>query len=123
MECEIENRSRASPDRGFESRPLRCPHLNALTPPTMNTLRIAVAFLLNMSINLWGSTISNGVAQEKTSRTAEVLLSAVRPSQLLAGKVALLSDEVIPTVSVSALIRFQLASTALTVTLKAVPAV
>src|ERR1043166_7029600 len=40
----------------------------------------------------------------------------------LAGNVALLSEEVIPIVSV-ALTRFQLASTALTVTLKAVPAV
>src|ERR1043166_2390578 len=40
----------------------------------------------------------------------------------LAGNVALLSEEVIPTVSL-ALTRFQLASTALTVTLKAVPAV
>ena len=40
----------------------------------------------------------------------------------LAGKTALVSDEVIPTVSVTLVIRFQFASTALTVTLKAVPA-
>ena len=31
--------------------------------------------------------MATGVAQEKTSRTAEVLLSAVRPQQLLVGKV------------------------------------
>ena len=41
----------------------------------------------------------------------------------LAGKLALVSDEVRPTVSVTLVTRFQLASTPLTVTLKAVPAV
>src|SRR5207245_1029214 len=41
----------------------------------------------------------------------------------LEGKLALLSDEVRPTVSVALVTRFQLASTPLTVTLKAVPAV
>src|SRR6266567_5026777 len=41
----------------------------------------------------------------------------------LAGKLALLSDEVRPTVSVALVTRFQLASTPFTVTLKALPAV
>src|SRR6266581_9087362 len=41
----------------------------------------------------------------------------------LAGKLALLSDEVRPTVSVALVTRFQLASTPFTVTLEAVPAV
>src|SRR6266699_3477973 len=41
----------------------------------------------------------------------------------LAGKLALLSDDVGPTVSVAFVTRFQLASTPFTVTLKAVPAV
>src|SRR3989454_5767998 len=41
----------------------------------------------------------------------------------LAGRTALLSEEVIPTMSVTFVIRFQLASTALTVTVNAVPAV
>ena len=44
-------------------------------------------------------------------------------SAALAGKVALLSELVTPTVSVTFVIKFQFASTALTVTLKAVPAV
>ena len=39
------------------------------------------------------------------------------------GSVALLSEEVIPTVSLILVTRFQLASTALTVRFKAVPAV
>ena len=41
----------------------------------------------------------------------------------VAGKVALASLDVMPTVSVTVLTRFQLASTALTVTVKLVPAV
>src|SRR5438552_37462 len=41
---------------------------------------------------------------------------------VLAGKVALLSEALIPTVSVTVLTAFQLASTALTVTVKALPA-
>ena len=44
-------------------------------------------------------------------------------SAALAGRVALASVEVMPAVSVIVLTRFQLASTALTVTLKALPAV
>ena len=53
--------------------------------------------------------------------TLKVLVPATNAA--LAGKIALLSLEVIPTVSVDVLTRFQLASTALTVTLKPVPAV
>jgi ABC-2 type transport system permease protein len=40
-----------------------------------------------VSLALYGAAVANGVAQEKTSRTAEVLLAALRPSQLLSGKV------------------------------------
>src|SRR5206468_3998931 len=43
-------------------------------------------------------------------------------SAALTGSVALLSEEVMPAVSVTVLTRFQLASTALTVTVNAVPA-
>lgn len=48
---------------------------------------LAAALLMYLSLSLYGTAVANGVAQEKTSRTAEVLLAAVRPRQLLAGKV------------------------------------
>jgi ABC-2 type transport system permease protein len=48
---------------------------------------IFVGLLMYLAITLYGSAVATGVAQEKTSRTAEVLLSAVRPQQLLVGKV------------------------------------
>jgi ABC-2 type transport system permease protein len=35
----------------------------------------------------FGSAVANGVAQEKTSRTAEVLLAAIQPRELMIGKV------------------------------------
>lgn len=48
---------------------------------------IAAGLLMYLSLAIYGGAVANGVAQEKTSRTAEVLLAAVRPQQLLAGKV------------------------------------
>lgn len=50
-------------------------------------LAYAVALLLYMSIVLYGQSILMSVIEEKTQRVAEVVVSAVRPSQLLAGKV------------------------------------
>ena len=60
------------------------------SPPdqTAHALAAIVAgILLYMSILLYGQAVAQGVAQEKTSRTAEVLLAVVRPSRLLTGKV------------------------------------
>jgi ABC-2 type transport system permease protein len=48
---------------------------------------IFVGLLMYVAIGSYGNAVAAGVAQEKTSRTAEVLLSAVRPGQLLVGKV------------------------------------
>lgn len=43
--------------------------------------------LLYMAIILYGTWILTGVTEEKTNRVIEVLISAVRPWQLLAGKI------------------------------------
>jgi ABC-2 type transport system permease protein len=48
---------------------------------------LATGILLYISLAAYGSAVASGVAQEKTSRMAEVLLAAVRPGQLLTGKV------------------------------------
>jgi len=48
---------------------------------------LAAGILLYVSVGLFGSAVASGVAQEKTSRTAEVLLAAVTPSDLMTGKV------------------------------------
>jgi len=48
---------------------------------------LAAGILLYVSVGLFGAAVANGVAQEKTSRTAEVLLAAVTPSDLMTGKV------------------------------------
>ena len=47
----------------------------------------AVAFLLYMSMILYGQTVLRGVLEEKTTRVAEVVVSSVSPETLLAGKV------------------------------------
>ena len=47
---------------------------------------VAVILLL-MALTLYGAWILNGVVEEKTSRVVEVLMGALRPWQLLLGKV------------------------------------
>ena len=46
-----------------------------------------VAFLLYMSIVLYGQNVLRGVLEEKTTRVAEVVVSSVPAETLLAGKV------------------------------------
>lgn len=48
---------------------------------------LVAGMLLYLVMLTYGNAVAAGVAQEKTSRTAEVLLGAIRPRQLLAGKV------------------------------------
>ena len=48
---------------------------------------LAAGILLYVSVGIFGNAVASGVAQEKTSRTAEVLLAAVTPSELMTGKV------------------------------------
>jgi ABC-2 type transport system permease protein len=52
-----------------------------------NVAALAAGILLYASVGIGGAAVASGVAQEKTTRTAEVLLAAVRPSQLMSGKV------------------------------------
>jgi ABC-2 type transport system permease protein len=57
------------------------------TRPVREVAALAAAVLLYVSLGIYGAAVAVGVAQEKTTRTAEVLLAALRPAQLLGGKV------------------------------------
>jgi ABC-2 type transport system permease protein len=48
---------------------------------------LAAGLLLYVYVGIFGNAVATGVAQEKTSRTAEVLLAAVTPNELVTGKV------------------------------------
>jgi ABC-2 type transport system permease protein len=48
---------------------------------------ITVSMLLYMTIMLYGQNVLRGVIEEKQTRVAEVVMSSVRPTTLLAGKV------------------------------------
>jgi ABC-2 type transport system permease protein len=48
---------------------------------------LAVAILLYISLGFYGSSVAQGVVEEKATRMVEILLATMRPSQLLAGKV------------------------------------
>jgi ABC-2 type transport system permease protein len=50
-------------------------------------IAIALVILLYMSLLMYGVITMRSVLEEKTTRTMEVLISAVTPSQLLAGKI------------------------------------
>jgi ABC-2 type transport system permease protein len=50
-------------------------------------LGLAGAFLLFFSIQTYGAMVAQGVVEEKASRVVEIVLSSVRPWQLLLGKV------------------------------------
>src|SRR5882724_2107414 len=84
-------------------------------PPTVMVglvLAVLVPSVRSLVVKVWPPTV--------LSVTLNVLVPETKAA--LAGKVALLSEEVRLTVSAMVLTRFQLASTALTVTLNGVPA-
>ena len=51
-------------------------------------LAFFMSIALFLSVSIFGQSVLTGVVQEKASRIPEVLIAAVRPWQLLAGKVA-----------------------------------
>ncbi|UOT05436.1 ABC transporter permease [Rhodococcus opacus] len=66
--------------------------VDALDPPDPEkgqrvALSIAVVVLLYMQIMMFGMYVAMGVVEEKSSRVVELLLSTLRPLQLLWGKV------------------------------------
>lgn len=48
---------------------------------------IGLSFLLYLFLLLFGSSVMKGVTEEKTSRIVEVLISSVKPFQLMLGKI------------------------------------
>lgn len=59
--------------------------------PEINGQRIALGIvtgvLIYLSLQTWGQFVAQGVVEEKSSRVVELLLSTIRPWQLMAGKV------------------------------------
>ncbi len=48
---------------------------------------LAVGILLFVAVGQYGGLVAQGVVEEKATRMMEILLAAIRPSELLAGKV------------------------------------
>ncbi len=78
---------------GTAAAPTSSPSLpiRGLAPPltglNVRLTGLAVSIVIYMIILIYGVRITVGVSEEKSSRVIEVLLAAVRPSQLLLGKV------------------------------------
>src|SRR5690606_14567956 len=45
------------------------------------------SFLIYITILIYGTTVMRGVSEEKTSRIAEIIISSVKPFQLMLGKI------------------------------------
>ncbi|CAB4930899.1 unannotated protein [freshwater metagenome] len=54
--------------------------------PDQRTLALAALMLLYMAVLIYGIWVASGIVEEKASRVVEVLLPAVHPRELLAGK-------------------------------------
>jgi ABC-2 type transport system permease protein len=79
-----------APAAGLARRGIALP-VQGLTPPPRGLASrltgLAVAILIYVIILTYGVRITIGVGEEKASRVVEVLLTTLRPTQLLAGKV------------------------------------
>jgi ABC-2 type transport system permease protein len=66
--------------------------VTTLTPPDPEKdqrmiIGLVMVFLLYLSITTYGNFVAQGVIEEKSSRVVEILLSTLRPWQLMLGKV------------------------------------
>lgn len=79
------------PEKIAEALRLAVPAVTELEPQERDGAKLVAAsvvgILLLLSLMLTGQTVAQGVVEEKTSRVVEVLLAAVRPWHLMAGKV------------------------------------
>ncbi len=91
---------------------------NFANGPALTVIAALVLIVLVPSVTSLAVTVELPAVLSVTLNVCAPLTSAV-----FAGKLALLSEEVIPTVSVAFVTTFQLASTALTLTVNALPAV
>lgn len=57
------------------------------SPEIAMILGLISAFLIYMFIMTYGSQVMNGVVQEKTNRIVEVIISSVKPFELMMGKI------------------------------------
>jgi ABC-2 type transport system permease protein len=72
----------------FTGRPLALHPIGTPRPAAAGRFTAFLGVILTYTfVAVYGGMVLNGVAEEKSSRVAEVLLSAVRPGELLTGKV------------------------------------
>ena len=73
----------------FSATPVPVQSLIPVTPDNEASKAIVVlgTIILYLSLVTYGGWVTSGVLEEKSSRVVEVILSAVRPRELLAGKV------------------------------------
>lgn len=75
-------------DRALATGPARVELLDPsrASRPEQRTLALAALMLLYMAVLIYGIWVAGGIVEEKASRVIEVLLPALSPRELLAGK-------------------------------------
>lgn len=58
------------------------------TPPREGMVAVGSVLILYLLLMIYGSRVAQSIVEEKASRVVEVVLAAIRPAQLLSGKVA-----------------------------------
>lgn len=73
----------------LQSEPLEVTSLSEApaVPPRQMIVALAAASLLYLLLIVYGNRVAQSIVEEKASRVIEVVLAAIRPSQLLGGKV------------------------------------
>ena len=80
--------SPADARRALDPPPLRSLALDGTGDDGDEGVAFVAALLLYMQLILYGLAVASGVVEEKASRVVEVLLAAIAPRALLAGKIA-----------------------------------
>lgn len=78
---------RIKPDLSIESKELTAEGEKDSSAGAAYAIGFAAAILIYMSLFIYGAQVMRGVIEEKTSRIVEVVISSVKPFQLMMGKI------------------------------------
>jgi len=71
----------------FSVQSLNARYRNAMEEGISQALSVFLLVVMYMAVILYGVTVAQGVIEEKSNRVMELMIAALRPAQLLAGKI------------------------------------
>ena len=86
-DLEIEEIQAFSSDINFKTILISEKSEDTVSSEIMSALGLLFGFLIYMFVFIYGSMVMRGVLEEKTNRIVEIIISSVRPFELLTGKI------------------------------------